>query len=891
MPNGIASAFLIGADFIGDDDVALVLGDNIFYGVGLGEQLQQYTNPKGAVVFGLWVPDPERYGVLEFGPGGEVVAVHEKPADPPSSYMIPGLYFYDNSVVEVAGSIEPSARGELEISEVNNRYLQQGQLEVCKLPFSTEWFDVGTFDALLDAQTWVAGQQRRKGLLIGAPGDGRPPRGLHHQRRAAGAGRRRRPVGRPGQERLRRAAPPLPRVRGGLTAMPEIIDFDARPTAIDGLLLLTMKQVGRGSGHRPGVLPGVGLRGGRPARRSGPWRQVNVTHTRQGAVRGMHAEAMVKLVARGGRRGVRRLRRPAAAARAPTARSSPPRSRPGSRCSCPRASATGSRPPPRAAASTSTASTTSGRRAWPGMACTPLDPALGIDWPLPIDPDDPSQLSAKDRDAPLFSELGEERPVKLLVTGGAGFIGSNYVRYVLRETDDEVVVYDALTYAGNLSTLKDVDDDPRYSFVKGNICDPGTLEEAMAGVDAVVHFAAESHVDRSIIGSDDFVNTNCFGTNIVMDTARRLEIGRVVHIGTDEVYGSVETGSSKETDPLEPRSPYSASKAGSDLIALSYHHTHGVPVTVTRCTNNFGPYQYPEKAIPLFTTNLLDGGRIPLYGDGLNERDWLYVDDHCSGVHLVLHEGTAGEIYNIGAGNETPNRVLVDKLLALLGKDESSVEYVEDRLGHDRRYSVDIAKITALGWTKRRTLDEALAETVDWYRANEWWWRPLKSQALMHGDAGPHHRRQGAAGHRPRAHVPRRRRRRDRVRPDRARPHRSRLGARRPSPRTRPDVVLNAGAWTAVDACESDPDRAFRTNAMGCRWVTEAARLAGVARGAREHRLRVRRHQGRAVPRVGRPEPAGRCTAGRSSAASARPTRATRSCGRRGCAAPTVRTW
>jgi dTDP-glucose 4,6-dehydratase len=317
--------------------------------------------------------------------------------------------------------------------------------------------------------------------------------------------------------------------------------------------------------------------------------------------------------------------------------------------------------------------------------------------------------------------------VKQLVTGGAGFIGSNYVRYVLRQTDDEVVVYDALTYAGNLTTLRDVDDDPRYSFVKGDICDPATLEDAMRGVDAVVHFAAESHVDRSIVGSDDFVNTNCFGTNVVMDTARRLEIPRVVHIGTDEVYGSVEVGSSKETDPLEPRSPYSASKAGSDLIALSYHHTHGLPVTVTRCTNNFGPYQYPEKAIPLFTTNLLDGGKIPLYGDGLNERDWLFVDDHCSGVHLVLERGEPGEIYNIGAGNETPNRVLVDKLLALLGKDESSVDYVEDRLGHDRRYSVDITKITELGWEKQRTLDEALQETVDWYRANEWWWRPLKS--------------------------------------------------------------------------------------------------------------------------------------------------------------------
>jgi dTDP-glucose 4,6-dehydratase len=317
--------------------------------------------------------------------------------------------------------------------------------------------------------------------------------------------------------------------------------------------------------------------------------------------------------------------------------------------------------------------------------------------------------------------------MKQLVTGGAGFIGSNYVRYVLANTDDEVVVYDALTYAGNLSTLRDVDDDPRYSFVKGDICDPGTLEDAMRGCDAVVHFAAESHVDRSIVGSDDFVTTNCFGTNIVMDTARRLGIGRVVHIGTDEVYGSVEVGSSSEGDPLEPRSPYSASKAGSDLIALSYHHTHGLPVTVTRCTNNFGPYQYPEKAIPLFTTNLLEGKQIPLYGDGLNERDWLYVDDHCAGVHLVLEKGAEGEIYNIGAGNETPNRVLVDKLLGLLGKDESSVEYVEDRLGHDRRYSVDISKITALGWAKQRTLDEALEATVEWYRANDWWWRPLKS--------------------------------------------------------------------------------------------------------------------------------------------------------------------
>jgi dTDP-glucose 4,6-dehydratase len=318
--------------------------------------------------------------------------------------------------------------------------------------------------------------------------------------------------------------------------------------------------------------------------------------------------------------------------------------------------------------------------------------------------------------------------VKQFVTGGAGFIGSNYVRQVLAETDDEVTVYDALTYAGNLSTLRDVDDDPRYRFVKGNICDPGSLEEAMAGHDVVVHFAAESHVDRSILGPDDFVNTNCFGTNVVMDTARRLDVPRVIHIGTDEVYGSVEVGSSKETDPLEPRSPYSASKAGSDLIALSYHSTYGLPVTVTRCTNNFGPYQFPEKVIPLFTTNLMDGKPVPLYGDGLNERDWIHVDDHCRGVRLVLEKGNPGEIYNIGAGNETPNRALVDKLLAKFGVGEEMVNYVTDRLGHDRRYSVDITKVTELGWHKRRTLDEALDETVAWYRANEWWWRPLKER-------------------------------------------------------------------------------------------------------------------------------------------------------------------
>jgi dTDP-glucose 4,6-dehydratase len=323
--------------------------------------------------------------------------------------------------------------------------------------------------------------------------------------------------------------------------------------------------------------------------------------------------------------------------------------------------------------------------------------------------------------------------MRQLVTGGAGFIGSNYVRHVLRATDDEVTVYDALTYAGNLSTLRDVEDDRRVRFVKGDICDLGTLQEAMAGHQVVVHFAAETHVDRSIGGSATFVQTNCVGTDHVMEAARHVGVDKVVHIGTDEVYGSVETGSSREADSLEPRSPYSASKAGSDLIALAHHATHDLPVVVTRCTNNFGPYQFPEKLIPLFATNLMDGGTVPLYGDGLNERDWLYVEDHCAGVGLVVERGHPGEIYNIGAGNETPNRVLTDKLLALTGRNETAIRYVTDRLGHDRRYSVDIGKITALGWRRSRTLDEALEETVQWYRDNRWWWEPLKPGAAMAG--------------------------------------------------------------------------------------------------------------------------------------------------------------
>ena len=327
--------------------------------------------------------------------------------------------------------------------------------------------------------------------------------------------------------------------------------------------------------------------------------------------------------------------------------------------------------------------------------------------------------------------------VKLLVTGGAGFIGSHYVRSVLTgawglDQPEQVVVLDKLTYAGNLANLAPVAEDPRLRFVEGDILDRPLVDALMADADAVVHFAAESHVDRSILGAADFVMTNVVGTQTLLDSALHHEIGRFVHVSTDEVYGSIDSGSWTEEQPVEPNSPYSASKAASDLLARAYHRTHGLPVSVTRCSNNYGPYQFPEKVIPLFVTNLIDGEQVPLYGEGANVRDWLHVDDHCRGVHLVLCGGRPGEIYNIGGGTELTNKELTGLLLEATGTGWERVRNVSDRKGHDLRYCVDASKIRdELGFSPAVDFQQGLADTVAWYRSHRDWWQPLKDRARL----------------------------------------------------------------------------------------------------------------------------------------------------------------
>lgn len=325
--------------------------------------------------------------------------------------------------------------------------------------------------------------------------------------------------------------------------------------------------------------------------------------------------------------------------------------------------------------------------------------------------------------------------MRYFVTGAAGFIGSHFVRELLAGSYGGdvtgVTVYDKLTYAGNLVNLASVKDDPRFAFVQGDICDGPLLDQVLPGHDVVVNFAAETHVDRSIHGPQDFVVTNVVGTQTILDACLRHGIARTVHIGTDEVYGSIDEGSWDENEPLKPNSPYSAAKAAAELLVRAYYVTYGLNVSSTRCSNNYGPYQFPEKVIPLFVTNLIDGGTVPLYGDGLNVRDWLHVDDHCRGIAIVVQKGAAGESYNIGGGLELNNRELTERVLAAMGADWSLVTPVEDRKGHDRRYSVNDGKIRALGYEPQHRFDDGLAETVAWYRENEAWWRPLKAKAAI----------------------------------------------------------------------------------------------------------------------------------------------------------------
>ena len=318
--------------------------------------------------------------------------------------------------------------------------------------------------------------------------------------------------------------------------------------------------------------------------------------------------------------------------------------------------------------------------------------------------------------------------VETLVTGGAGFIGSNFVLYALGAHPNwRITTLDKLTYAGRLENLRKVIDDPRHRFVEGDVADAAVAGPLVRASDIVIHFAAETHVDRSLQEAGAFITTDVYGSFVLLDAAREANRLRCfVQISTDEVYGSVETGSSRETDEIRPRNPYAASKAGADRLAYSYWATHGVPVIITRGSNNYGPHQFPEKIIPLFVTNAIDRLPVPLYGDGKNIRDWLHVEDHCRAIDLLIEKGNAGEVYNIGGGNEIRNVDLTHRILELLDRPTSLITPVEDRLGHDRRYSVDTGKLRALGWRPRHAFEEGLRATVDWYRENEWWWRPIK---------------------------------------------------------------------------------------------------------------------------------------------------------------------
>ena len=538
-PDGLAQAFIIGEDFIGDDSVAMVLGDNIFHGHGLKKRLLRAANKKeGATVFGYYVDDPERFGIVEFDSDGKAISIEEKPEKPKSNYCVTGLYFYDNNVVKYAKELKPSARGELEITDLNKIYLEKGELDVELLGQGFTWLDTGTHESLVEATNFVKTVE------------------THQHRKIA-----------------------------CLEEIAYLNHWITKDQLLTDIEPLKKNQYGQ---YLMDVMAG---------------------------------------------------------------------------------------------------------------------------------------------------KLNKENSMKILVTGGAGFIGGNFVHHMVNKYPDyEIVNLDLLTYAGNLETLKPVEDKPNYKFVKGDIADREFIMDLFEKekFDIVVNFAAESHVDRSIEDPSIFVKTNVEGTVVLLDAAKKYGVKRYHQVSTDEVYGDLPLDRPDlfftETTPLHTSSPYSSSKASADLFVLAYHRTFGLPVTISRCSNNYGPYHFPEKLIPLMISRALADEELPVYGKGENVRDWLHVSDHCEAIDLIIHKGKVGEVYNVGGHNERTNLEVVKTILKALDKPESLIKFVTDRPGHDMRYAIDPTKLeTELGWEPKYNFDTGIAQTIEWYLNNKEWWQNILS--------------------------------------------------------------------------------------------------------------------------------------------------------------------
>ena len=538
-PDGLAQAFIIGEDFIGDDSVAMVLGDNIFHGHGLKKRLLRAANKKeGATVFGYYVDDPERFGIVEFDSDGKAISIEEKPEKPKSNYCVTGLYFYDNNVVKYAKELKPSARGELEITDLNKIYLEKGELDVELLGQGFTWLDTGTHESLVEATNFVKTVE------------------THQHRKIA-----------------------------CLEEIAYLNHWITKDQLLTDIEPLKKNQYGQ---YLMDVMAGKFL---------------------------------------------------------------------------------------------------------------------------------------------------DKNSMKILVTGGAGFIGGNFVHHMVNKYPDyEIVNLDLLTYAGNLETLKPVEDKPNYKFVKGDIADREFIMDLFEKekFDIVVNFAAESHVDRSIEDPSIFVKTNVEGTVVLLDAAKKYGVKRYHQVSTDEVYGDLPLDRPDlfftETTPLHTSSPYSSSKASADLFVLAYHRTFGLPVTISRCSNNYGPYHFPEKLIPLMISRALADEELPVYGKGENVRDWLHVSDHCEAIDLIIHKGKVGEVYNVGGHNERTNLEVVKTILKALDKPESLIKFVTDRPGHDMRYAIDPTKLeTELGWEPKYNFDTGIAQTIEWYLNNKEWWQNILS--------------------------------------------------------------------------------------------------------------------------------------------------------------------